>query len=258
MLLESKVGIVSGVGPGIGRAIALAFAREGADVALGGLMEDTMRDVAAEVEALGRRVISVPTDVTEPEQCEHLAEATYAAFGRIDVLVNNAFVSRPVVTLAESDLADWRPAMEVNFWGSLSMTKAVVPYMRERGDGRVIMRSSSTNHGIEGWGAYTSSKGALRTMCRILAKELGPWGIRVNTVTPGFTDGPTIERFFAEQAQRLGVDARAVREQSAAENALRYIPSADEVAGAVVFFASELGRAATGQYLLVNGGRYFD
>jgi NAD(P)-dependent dehydrogenase (short-subunit alcohol dehydrogenase family) len=255
MLLEGKVGIVSGVGPGIGRAIALALAREGADVVLAARGDDTPRSVAAEIEGLGRRAISVPTDITDGDSCVHLAEATHAAFGRIDVLVNNAALARPVVHLADGDLDDWRPAMEVNFWGTLRLTQAVVPYMRARGDGRVIMinASASRSHAA-GYGPYTSSKAALLAASRVLATELGPLGIRVNSVLPSVTVTPSFRGFLAERSTQEGVDAEELMQRYASVNVLGYVPPADEVAGAVVFFASDLGRAVTGQFLHVSSG----
>lgn len=259
MLLANKVGIVSGAGPGIGRATALAFAREGADVAVAARTPESLHELAAEVESLGRRAIAVPTDITDSEQCRHLAEATFEAFGRIDVLVNNAYTARPFVSFVDADLQDWRSAMEVNFWGSLNMTHAVVPYMRELGEGRVIMTSAAMRHALEGTGAYAASKGALRTASRLLARELGKYGIRVNTVTPGVTaDNPHSGRYFAEQAKQAGVEPAVIWDGIAAANALKYVPTSAEVAEAVLFFASGMGSAATGQFLLVDGGQSFE
>ena len=259
VLLADKVGIVSGAGPGIGRATALAFAREGADLALAARRRESLDDLAAEVKSLGRRAIAVPTDITDPEQCRHLAQATHEAFGRIDVLVNNAYTARPFLPFADVDLQDWRNAMEVNLWGSLNMTQAVLPYMRDLGEGRVIMTSSAMRHALEGYGPYSTSKGALRTASRLLAKELGKYGIRVNTVTPGVTaDNPNSGRYFAELAKQEGVEPEVVWNRIADANALKYVPTSSEIAEAVLFFASDMGSAATGQFMLVNGGQSFE
>jgi NAD(P)-dependent dehydrogenase (short-subunit alcohol dehydrogenase family) len=259
MLLQRKIGIVSGVGPGIGRSIALAFAREGADVALAARSEETLREVAREVEALGRRAIAVPTDITEPDDCRRLAEATQSAFGRIDVLVNNAFTARPVVAFADSDLSDWRQAMEVNYWGSLNLTHAVVPFMRELDDARVIMINASASRvaGV-GYGAYCGSKAGLLGATRVLAKELGAQGVRVNSVLPSATDTPSLRGYFDDLAAERGADPQALFDDAAGLNALGYIPPADEVAGAVVFFASPLARAVTGQVLHADAGFWLD
>jgi len=259
VLLANKVGIVSGAGPGIGRATALAFAREGADVAVAARSRESLDELAAEVKSLGRRAIAVPTDITDPEQCRHLAQATFEAFGRIDVLVNNAYTARPFVSFVDADLQDWRNAMEVNFWGSLNMTQAVVPYMRDLGEGRIIMTSAAMRHALEGTGAYAASKGALRTASRLLARELGKFGIRVNTVTPGVTaDNPNSARYFAGLAKQEGVEPEVIWNRIAAANALRVVASSSEVAEAVLFFASGMGSAATGQFMLVDAGQSFE
>jgi NAD(P)-dependent dehydrogenase (short-subunit alcohol dehydrogenase family) len=216
------------------------FAREGADVAVAARRRDSIDEVAAEVEALGRRAIAVPTDITDPEQCVRLAEATFEAFGRIDILVNNAYTAMPYVPFADGDVNDWRNAMEINLWGSLNMTHAVVPYMRDLGEGRIIMTSSPNRHALEGMGAYATSKGALRTASRLLARELGKYGIRVNTVTPGVTaDNPNSGRHFAALAEQEGVEPEVVWNRIADANALKYVPSSAEIAEAVLFFASD-------------------
>ena len=254
-LLENRVGLVSGVGPGIGRSLALALAREGADVALVARNEATLHGIAAEIEALGRRAVPVRADITRPGDCRRVAEATHSAFGRIDILVNNAFVSQPRVRFMEGDLRAWRQTMDVNFWGSMEMTHAVVPFMRELGDARVIMiGSGSALVAAEGFGAYSGSKGALLSATRVLAKELGAWGIRVNTLIPGSTDTQNTRDYHEKAAKDRGVDVEVVRAEFTDMTALGYLPSPDEVADAAVFFASPLARAVTGQYLHVNGG----
>jgi NAD(P)-dependent dehydrogenase (short-subunit alcohol dehydrogenase family) len=255
VLLEHKVGIVTGIGPGIGRAVALAFAREGADVALAARRPEVLAEVAQEVEALGRRAITVPTDVSDAEQCRRLADATHEAFGRVDVLVNNAFNSRPVVKLMDGDVDDWRPTMEVNLWGALYMTQAVVPYMRARGEGQVVMTSTPYRHPAAGYGAYISSKGANFAACRVLALELAAFGIRLNTVTVGSAD-PNIQNHFDAEGERRGVDPQVVRSEWEARIPLGRIPAAEEIAQAVLFFASDMSSAVTGQNMLVDCGQF--
>jgi NAD(P)-dependent dehydrogenase (short-subunit alcohol dehydrogenase family) len=255
MLLEGKIGIVSGVGPGIGRAAVLALAREGADVALVARSEERLREVAAEVESLGRRALVVPADVTKPEQCKRAAADTHAAFGRIDVLFNNAFTAHPVVRFAEGEVEDWRQAMEVNLWGSLNLTHAVVPYMLKAGAGRVIMSNATAARSASpGYGPYVTSKAALMAATRVLANELGPHGITVNSVVPGATDSPNFRGHCAREGARRGVDPQVVADEMAERNAMRYLPTPEDVAQGVVFFASELGRAATAQFLLIDAG----
>src|SRR5262245_42976185 len=142
MLLEGRAAIVVGVGPGIGREAALALAREGADVALGARSEDRLREVAAEVEALGRKAVWLSTNIAKHEQCAALADACVQAFGRIDVLVQNAFRQPPMRTIEDESLEEWERSFKINVNGSIAMAKAVLPAMKERGSGSVVFVSS--------------------------------------------------------------------------------------------------------------------
>ncbi|TMB41954.1 MAG: SDR family oxidoreductase [Deltaproteobacteria bacterium] len=257
MLLAGRVGIVSGIGPGLGRAIALALAREGTDVVLAARTAPALEDVAAEVRAAGRRALAVPTDVTRPEQCRQLAEAAHGAFGRIDVLVNNAFRSGPYEPVEQASLEDWRKVFDVNLFGTLALCQAVIPFMKARG-GSIVMINSMSMRVIEPrFGGYAASKGALLTAAQTMAKELGASGIRVNSVVPGYIWGPALERYFADLARQRGTTPEAVYAEVASRTALGRIPTSEDVAAAVVFFASDLSRAVTGQALDVNAGHYF-
>ena len=258
MLLAGRVGIVSGIGPGLGRAVALALAREGADVVLAARTAPALEDVAAEVRAAGRRALDVPTDVTQPEQCRRLAEAAHAAFGRIDVLVNNAFRSGPYEPVEQASLEDWRKVFDVNLFGTLGLSQAVVQFMKAGGGGSIVMINSMSMRVIEpGFGGYAASKGALLTAAQTMAKELGGSGIRVNSVVPGYIWGPALERYFTDLARQRGTTPEAVYAEVASRTALGRIPTSEDVAAAVVFFASDLARAVTGQALDVNAGHYF-
>jgi NAD(P)-dependent dehydrogenase (short-subunit alcohol dehydrogenase family) len=258
MLLAGKAVVVSGVGPGLGRAVALGCARQGADVVLAARTAAALDAVAGEIRALGRRAIVVPTDVTRPEDCRRLAETAHRELGRIDVLVNNAFRSAPYETVAEASLEDWRKIFEVNLFGSIQLSQAVIPHMRaQRGGSIVVVNSMSTRIIEPRFGGYAASKGALLTAVQTMARELGADGIRVNSVVPGYIWGPALERWFAQLAAERGTTPAAVYAEVASRTALNHIPDSDEVAAAVVFFASDLSRAVTGQALDVNGGHYF-
>ncbi|TMB54838.1 MAG: SDR family oxidoreductase [Deltaproteobacteria bacterium] len=258
MLLAGQVALVSGIGPGLGRSIALALAREGADVVLAARTATALDAVAAEVEAVGRRALAVPTDLAQPEQCRRLAETAHAAFGRIDVLVNNAFRSGPYDAVDASRLEDWRAVFDVNVFGTLALSQAVIPFMKTAGRGSIVMINSMSMRIIEPhFGSYAASKGALLTAAQTMAKELGTSGIRVNSVVPGYIWGPALERYFADLARQRGTTPAAVYAEVASRTALGRIPTSDDVAAAVVFFASDLSRAVTGQALDVNAGHYF-
>jgi NAD(P)-dependent dehydrogenase (short-subunit alcohol dehydrogenase family) len=255
MLLEDRVAIVSGIGPGLGRDVALAFAREGARLVLAARTAARLEAVAKEVEALGARALCVPTDISRREDCERLVERARAECGRIDVLVNNAFHPGSFLGPAASDLARWRTPFEVNVLGTLGLTQAVIPTLREQGRGSIVMINSMViREVLPNMVDYAASKAALMAATLGLARELGPAGIRVNAVVPGYIWGEALAGWFRHQARQRGVDPQVVYNEVAGEIALGRIPSSEEVAGAVVFFASDLSRAVTGQALDVNGG----
>ncbi len=258
MLLEDKIAIVSGIGPGLGRDIALAFAREGADLALAARTAKKLEEVEAEVKALGRRVIRIPTDITQAEDCRRLVDTTVKELGRVDVLVNNAFHPGTYVPVEDADLEAWRLPFEVNVLGSLRLTQQVIPVMKARGGGCVVMINSMViREPLPTMLDYAASKGALMVATQGLARELGPHRIRVNSVVPGYIWGPSLEWYFREQAGQRGITAQEVYDEVAAQTALGHIPSSEEIAGAVVFFASDLARVITGQSLDVNAGHVF-
>lgn len=259
MLLKDQVGIVSGIGPGMGRDLALALAREGADVVLGARTEERLREVAADVEALGRQVAWRITDIANEDDCTALAEAAREAFGRIDVLVNNAFLPPSMKRIEYETIEHWRQSFDVNVLGSLQMTRAVVPTMKEQRSGSIVFINTMSIRTAEiKSGAYAATKSAMFTMARVLARELGRDGIRVNTVLPGHVWGPSLEWWFEHLAKKQGTTPQAIYDSVASEAALRHIPTSAEVADAVVFFASDLSRAVTGQSLDVNAGHWLE
>ncbi len=256
-LLEGKVALISGVGPGLGRDIALLFAEHGAAVVLGPRDEERLAAVADEVRAAGGTATSIRLDITDSGSCADAVSAATEAHGRLDVLVNNAFHDGDFRKVVEADLDDWRHTMDVNLWGTLEMTRAAVPALREAGEGRVVMVNSMSVRRIRPrFGAYVASKAALEGVTKMLAVELGPDGIRVNGIHPGYIWGPNVEAHFAYQAERRGVTPDDVYQQVAAETCLRYLPPSSEIAGSVLFFASDLSRPVTGQSLGVNAGHW--
>ena len=258
MLLKDRVAIVSGIGPGMGRDISLACAREGADIVLAARGAAKLEAVAAEVRARGRRALCVPTDIASGDDCHRLADAAQAEFGRIDILVNNAFKGGLEPLMAEADVNEWRKIFDVNVFGSLQLTQAVIPHMRRRGSGSIVFINSMSMRVIEPkFGGYAASKGALMVAAQTLAKELGPFGIRVNTVVPGYIWGPALQGYFKLLAREQGTTPEAVQAEIAARTALNHIPDSEEIADTVVFFGSDLSRVVTGQALDVNGGHFF-
>jgi NAD(P)-dependent dehydrogenase (short-subunit alcohol dehydrogenase family) len=257
-LLEDRVAIVSGVGPGIGHDTAVALAREGANVVLGARTEERLRQAAGDVEALGRKALWSATDVTDESACAALAATALEAFGRIDVLVNNAYVQPPFESVEKSDVDSWRSTYDVNVLGSLHMTRAVLPAMRRQKRGSIVfVNSMSARRHQPGLGPYSASKAALLSLVVTLAQEAGPDGIRVNSVVPGYVWGPSLKWWFKQLAKDRAVDRRVVYDEIASETALRRLPEPAEIADAILFLASDLARGITGQAVDVNGGHWF-
>jgi NAD(P)-dependent dehydrogenase (short-subunit alcohol dehydrogenase family) len=256
MLLQNRVAIVSGIGPGMGRDISLLFAREGCDLVLSARTPASLDAVATEVRALGRRALSVPTDIARPSDCANLVARAEAEFGRVDVLVNNAYHPGSYELFEHADLTKWRAPLETNVLGTLALTQAVVPLLKRQGGGSIVMVNSMIVRDVlPTMASYAASKGALLAATQGIARELGAYQIRVNSVLPGYIWGATLEGYFAAQAKQRGVDPRVIYDEVAQKIALGRIPHSEEIAGAVLFFASDLSRVVTGQSLDVNGGQ---
>ena len=257
-LLQEKVCVVSGVGPGLGRQAARALAAHGAHLVLAARRQASLEEVAAEVEEIGAKAITVPTDITDPEQCARLVTRATEEFGGVDVLVNNAFRFDAFQSFEDVDLSIWRKIMDVNLFGTLQMTRAVLPSMRARGGGSVVIVASMVARQPQpAQGGYAISKGALLTANRVLAYELGPSGVRVNAVVPGWMAGPSVDIYVQMTSQGRGVAAQEVVDELNARVPLGRIPSDEEVAGSIVYLASDLSSAMTGQAIDTNGGEIF-
>ena len=258
MLLEDRVALVSGIGPGMGREISLRLADEGADVVLAARTESRLAEVAKEIETRGRRALCVPTDISRAADAGNLVEAAIGEFGRLDIVVNNAFHAGTFSAFETDDLdAGFRDTVEVNLFGSLRVSQAAIPVMKEQGRGSIVMINTMTIRNVrEGYSAYAASKAALEAAARGMARELGPCGIRVNSVLPGYIWGPNVQAHFERRAELEGRSDQEIYDEIAGEIALRTIPTAHEIAGAVVFYASDLSSAITGTALDVNGGHW--
>ncbi len=257
-LLDGKVTLVSGAGPGLGRDVALACGREGATVVVAARTEDKVQALAAEVEAAGAPARALRLDITDAGQCRAVVERIVEAYGRLDVLVNNAFDDGDRTPFLEADLDRWRRTTEVNLFGTLQLTQACAPQMVAQGDGRIVMVNSMSAVRIRpGWGAYTASKAGLAAVTKVLAAELGEHGVRVNGVHPGYIWGDSVETYFEYLAKKKGITAEEQYREVASETALGYLPHSSEIAEAVVFFASDMSKPITGQALGVNAGQWF-
>ncbi|WP_409180023.1 SDR family oxidoreductase [Amycolatopsis sp. VS8301801F10] len=255
-LLTGKVVLVSGIGPGLGRSLALRSAAAGADVVLAARTESRLAEVAAEVEALGRRAVSVPTDITDDASATKLVETALSEFGRLDTLVHNAFAIPPITDLAEVDLDAVRAGFETNVLAALRLTRLCTSALAESAGSVVMINSAVLRHSRRTFGAYKMAKASLLALAQSLASELGPRGIRVNSIAPGYIWADSLKWYFAYLAKERGVPAEQVYAETAETIDLRRLPEPDEIADTVVFLASALARCVTGQCLDVNAGEY--
>ncbi|MGW0247366.1 SDR family oxidoreductase [Nocardia goodfellowii] len=256
MLLPDKVVVVSGIGPGLGRAIAVQSAKAGADVVLASRTESRLTEVAEEIKGLGRRALVVPTDINDEAAVAHLVETAQSTFGRVDALVNNAFAMPPMANLGQVDLDEVRAAFETNVLAALRMTRSFVPALAESKGAVVMINSAVLRHSRRTFGPYKMAKASLLAMSQSLATELGPQGIRVNSVAPGYIWADNLKWYFGYLAKKRGVTSEEVYAETAKTLDLRKLPEPDEIADAAVFLASEMARAITGQCLDVNCGEY--
>jgi NAD(P)-dependent dehydrogenase (short-subunit alcohol dehydrogenase family) len=255
--LDGTTVIISGVGPGLGRETALVAHREGANVVLGARTESTLKSVADEVDPSGARVAWEVTDITDEADCTRLVETATARFGRVDALVNCAALDTLFGGLdSAGDFSQWQATFDVNLFGTLQMTRAALPELRKHG-GAVVFVSSQTQHHPPPavmQMAYAASKSALTGAMRHLAQEVGPDGIRVNEIAPGWMWGPPVEGFVSMTAQQRGVSHEEVLGELTGHMPLRRMATDGEVAEAIAFFASARAGGITGQTLLINAG----
>jgi NAD(P)-dependent dehydrogenase (short-subunit alcohol dehydrogenase family) len=256
MLLANKVVVVAGIGPGLGRSIALQSAKQGADLVLAARTESRLAEVADEVQALGRKAITVGTDVNDDASAQNLVDRSLAEFGRVDALINNAFAVPPLGDLATVDFEQTRAGFETNVLGALRLSRMFLPYLVESQGNIVMINSSVLRHSSQPYGAYKMAKSALLALAQALATEFGPRGVRVNSVAPGYIWADTLMNYFTYLGKKRGVDQKAIYEETAANMDLRRLPEPDQIADAVVFMASDLARAITGHCLDVNCGEF--
>ncbi len=256
MLVQDKVVVVSGVGPGLGRSIAIRSAEQGADVVLAARTQSRLEEVAKEVTSLGRRALVVPTDLADPAAAQHLMQATLAEFGRADALVHNALAMPPIKDLAQVDLDAVQASFNVNVVGALRMTRVFIPALAATAGSVTMINSMVVRFSQLTMGPYKATKAALLAVAQSLATELGPQGIRVNSVAPGHIWGDSLQWYFGYLGKKRGVEAQVIYDETAANIDLRRLPVPDEIADAVVFLASSMARAITGQCLDVNCGEY--
>lgn len=257
-LLDGKIVVVSGVGPGLGRSICLRAAAAGATVVLAARTESRLKKVAAEVDAAGGTSQVVPTDITDDDAVDSLVRSVIAEFGRADVVVNNAFALPSMKPLARTDFEQIAASLDLTVLGTLRVIKAFTETLSESRGAIVNINSMVIRHSEPRYGSYKLAKSALLAMSQTLATELGDKGIRINTVAPGYIWDDQLKWYFGEVAKKYGITPEQVYEQTAAKSDLKRLPEPDEIAEAVVFLASPMASAITGHTLDVNCGEYHD
>lgn len=261
MLLKDRIVMVSGIGPGLGVKLAVEAAREGAaGVVLAARTASRLDDAQCRIEALGlgTAVLRHATDITRTSDCEGLVAATLERFGRIDALVNSAYLHGASDRVSTAQLDDWRPVFDTNLLGTLRLTQQVLAPMRAQGSGAIVMINTLIARQVAALGGagYAASKAALANAVKYLATEVGRDGIRVNSVHLGFMWGAPTEAYFTQQAQQRGVPVEQLRQRMADSLPLRRVPTDEECARAALFLVSDHASAITGAALDVNGGAY--
>lgn len=256
MLLKDKVIIISGVGPGMGQALAKIAAAEGAKVGMGARNQTFLDQVAKDIEVAGGEAVGLSTDVTQAEQCRALAEATEKAFGDIDGLVNSAYHHGEWGTTDVQDPDDWAAIFDVNCAGALRMAQAVLPSMKRAGGGAIVnVSTQATVKPFPGEGAYAAGKGGMNVLTRHMAKDFGQYNIRVNTTRMGWIGGAPVYGYIDSQVE-AGGDREQIISGITANIALGIIPPEDDCARAVLMLLSDFARVVTGTSIDVNGGEY--
>ena len=257
MILKDKVVIVSGIGPGLGQELAINAGKQGAKVVLAARTQAFLEEVEAVVKKTGAETLVVATDITNGDQCQNLADKTVERFGRIDALVNSAYSGGTFCTFADADFDEWRKTMEVNLFGSLELTQRVIPQMKKQKSGSIVMINTLVERKpLPMQAAYAASKGALTVATRMLAKELGDFGIRVNSVAMGWMWGPPVEGFIKMQAKARGMSEDEILAEITKDIPIGRIPDDSDCANAALFFASDLSAVVTGANLNCNGGEF--
>jgi NAD(P)-dependent dehydrogenase (short-subunit alcohol dehydrogenase family) len=259
MLLKDKVTIVSGIGPGLGVKLAQEAARQGAKLVILARTASKLDEAEALVlaETPDCQIVKVPADIASDADVATVVAAAVKRFGRIDALINSAYIGGKQVLFEGSDLADWDAVFKINLMGTLRLTQAVLPVMQRQRSGAIVMVNTMVVHKpLLTQIAYGASKAALSSAAAHLALEYGQYGIRVNSAFMGWMWGPNVADHVKRQAEAAGVSEEVIKGEIAKLHALNIIPTDTECAKPVIFLASEYSNMMTGATIDVNGGAF--
>jgi NAD(P)-dependent dehydrogenase (short-subunit alcohol dehydrogenase family) len=249
MRLKDKVTIITGVGAGIGEAIAVRFAEEGAHLVLADINEPAGRATLDKVTAIGAKATFVKADISQEQRARRIAESAVSTFGGIDILVNNA-ADFTQVSVEKAEVADWQKVLGINVIGTALVAKFVIPFMKVKGGSIVNMASMSGLIAQPDFATYNASKGAVITMTKCMALDLAPFKIRVNSICPGCI----LTSASYREIERLGLTFEQWRDRVAPLHMLNRLGEPREVANAALFLASDESSFITATHLMVDGG----
>jgi NAD(P)-dependent dehydrogenase (short-subunit alcohol dehydrogenase family) len=255
-LLKGKVVVISGIGPGLGRSLAIEAAKMGADLVIASRTEARLLELQAEVEKYGVRVVPVVTDVTDEDSRVNLRDKTLEAFGRVDAVINNAFTIPPMDPITQIEPRKLAKVNETNVFAPLRLSALFADALSES-KGSIIMLNSCVSFSSQPeYAGYKLSKGALEHLASSLATELGPRGIRVNSVAPSYIYEDVNRGYFDFLAAIEEKTHEQVYAEKAAPTDLQRLASSEEVARATLFLVSDLASAVSGQMLTVDCGEF--
>jgi len=243
--LAGKVALVTGAAQGIGKAVALLLARNGADIVVSDINLEKAEETVQEVQTLGRKALAVKVDVAKLDDVEKMVEAILAQFGRVDILVNNAGIARDKLILRMTE-EDWDAVLNINLKGTFNCTKAVVRHMSKQKSGKIVNIASVVGEmGNAGQGNYAASKAGVIGFTKTIAREFAQRGINVNAIAPGYIETPMTDAL-----------PEKVKEELKRMIPMDRLGKPEDVAETVLFLVSDSSNYITGQVLNVNGGIY--
>jgi NAD(P)-dependent dehydrogenase (short-subunit alcohol dehydrogenase family) len=260
--LEGRIAIITGGGKGVGKAISLAFSREGATVVAAGRTLSALQETCNEIRSKGGKAKAIQTDVSLEEQVIEMVSQTINELGKVDILVNNSGITGPTMRVIDMDLGKWNETIAVDLTGSMLCAREVLKYMVPRKSGTIINivseggRSGDGRSGFPMRSAYCSSKMGLIGLTETLSVEVGEFKIRVNAVSPGPINGGHIFNAMRAKAQATNRAFEEIMESLAANSSLKRLSEESEIADAVVFLASDESSGITGQTIPVSCGQH--